>query len=344
MFADDTSSELLYIPDAGAFAVARIDPDASLAYLNDPVAIEAARKETFRDYVVYITGDSDLPFPGVSYRQETISLVLPSMPVDVPEEGITGAMSLPIQPTATHPTGRAPLATDGVFPWANCYLSPFAEMTVRCPNVLAADPVVCALDIPEQVRMHVLFQKDIAEYHRAQKRKQSSAPDERPCSDAENQSIADSNSASGDSVSMCGDEQSSHATFSLEPVPPPTEAQVEEATAEQREAAEIAALARFLLMPRAAPEEMITVTFTHNLSRVKDVNHPSGFYAEMDVISRIVKESVARRIKAAQDDAKQLDERTAIYLAHHARPAKGPKASKVSAIRRWSAKLREIFC
>lgn len=62
-----------------------------------------------------------MPFPTNSWFRFLISLVATTLPLDVPSEGITSDMSIPIYPNTNHPTGRAPLYTEDPFPFANCY-------------------------------------------------------------------------------------------------------------------------------------------------------------------------------------------------------------------------------
>ncbi|KAJ7059799.1 hypothetical protein C8F01DRAFT_1370643 [Mycena amicta] len=80
------------------------------------------------------------------------------------------------------------------------------------------------------------------------------------------------------------------------------------------------------LLASEVEETLITVTFTHNILRVKEFNDARGYYDEVDKIAEIVKASEARKeaakLAAAQNDATRYDEKTAELLhGHQAFPA-----------------------
>ncbi|KAJ7460108.1 hypothetical protein B0H11DRAFT_2058875, partial [Mycena galericulata] len=88
----------------------------------------------------------------------------------------------------------------------------------------------------------------------------------------------------------------------------------------------------------AARHQMITVNFTHDLSTVKELNHPSGFFKEVEAIVRIqqeawprIAEAKARAIKAAAEMNSAYDKPTLDLLV--ARPRGG--------ISRFVSKLKE---
>ncbi|KAJ7151938.1 hypothetical protein C8R46DRAFT_1303152 [Mycena filopes] len=153
-------------PRRGSFAVMTIDPQASLAplndrFLNDVVCPNFARKE----YVVYVTDESPLgggtmDDPTRTFHDYTVELVIEGIPPTSPEHCIDSVMSMPISPAANHPVRRTALQSSSIFPWARCYLSPFVVARVRSPTTISDAPVPHHLSIPEQLRHDKWFEED----------------------------------------------------------------------------------------------------------------------------------------------------------------------------------------
>ncbi|KAF7324008.1 hypothetical protein MKEN_00622800 [Mycena kentingensis (nom. inval.)] len=304
-----------FLPVPGSFAVARIDPEASLQYLQDPQALEAAARLVFLEYIVFIPGGRAPLLPGVQFRQEEIEFVHQGLPAGVPEHGITSSMSLAILPATSHPTDRVPLAPIGDFPWDNCYLSPFLSTVVRTPTVLSADPVLSRLGITERVRHNRVFSRDVEAYREALSQQQRDPEEHRVPRPEASDTVHDLDAE--EAANDIGLVRSAHDS--------------------------VDDLIRFVLTPREVPDDMITVHFTQDLSRIRRLNDPRGFFEEVDAISRIAAESVARRKRAVEEDSHRLDELTAAYLAESSR--NNPAGTKLrqpalTALRRW---IRGIF-
>ncbi|KAJ7053304.1 hypothetical protein C8F01DRAFT_552368 [Mycena amicta] len=336
-----------FVPAAASFAVLRLDPDASLAHLNDPQATLAATALELRDYVVYLPSRCGPLHPSVPFRQEEVEFVLQGHPVDVPDECIDAAMCLPIFPATVHSASRAPLMPTGDFPWSNCYLAPFAATTVRCPTVRAVDPVVCKLSSMERARHNSVFCED-----EAVRRDKFEA-----LHPAESEEESDCDSVLSYTPGDVMDDASQPSVFTFAPRGDEVKEPSDEEKSQQEEA-EIAELMRTLILPREAPDDMITVTFTHDLSRVKTLNDPRGFFHEMEEISRIVQESLARKMKKAEEDGLKLDHRTETYLRlvraegangrhHTSLPSSSGSVSGhmfLNRLRSWRNRIRRVFC
>ncbi|KAI0692636.1 hypothetical protein C8T65DRAFT_72799 [Cerioporus squamosus] len=121
----------------GTFAVIRMDPVAMIRrHLNDPEALRAAEALSPRSYLVYLDNHHRLrtwaPKPWHNFRIYPIG---PSVRPPNEDECVTSAMCTPIFPNTVHPEGRAPLRTEPIFPFDNCYFWSRVNMEIRvCPR------------------------------------------------------------------------------------------------------------------------------------------------------------------------------------------------------------------
>ncbi|KAF7300536.1 hypothetical protein HMN09_00938300 [Mycena chlorophos] len=125
------STTQTFVPKDGVFAVLKIDPVASLAFLNDPEAIRAAEMVAFHEYVVFVPGTGQFRHPSISYREEIVEFLMHGPAPDTPELGIDSAMCIPVSSTTDRPpVSREPLEpSSGQLPWSNCYLTAFLRET-----------------------------------------------------------------------------------------------------------------------------------------------------------------------------------------------------------------------
>ncbi|KAF7289828.1 hypothetical protein MIND_01357100 [Mycena indigotica] len=280
------SEDAHYVPSRGTFSVMTIDPIASVEYLDDPEATAASAKLVNNGYVIYLPGIRTLFSPRAAFREEDPYFVQQGLPQDIPAQMIDAGMSIPIAPQTRnvhdHPSKREPLKmATNPFPWPDCYLSNFATVTVRNANVRVVDSVVCELDKDERFRVISLMGQD----------------EERP------------RKLSEDSISMLGTEKGDE-----------TEEELEEAEPEPIDEAEAIAIFRGLLSNEVS-QQLTTVKFTYDLSRVEEIHDPRGYWEEVENIAEIVKASKARKeavkIAAAEGDAARYDDRMAELLQGH---------------------------
>ncbi|KAJ7053276.1 hypothetical protein C8F01DRAFT_1375181 [Mycena amicta] len=304
--AEAPHPDTYFVPQIATFAVLTIDPVASVEYLDDAEATAASSKLICKDYIVYIATGT-LFSHRAAFREEQPSLVMQGTPQDVPERCIEASMSIPILPqscsVSDHPSGREPLRTTGIqFPWTDCYLQDFVFVTVRCANYPAVDPIICNLSPEESSRYHG-FRLDDAD-------RQADLLDERADMEAGD---ALGPTGSADSV----EEAAAAAQSVAADINEDSESIAEQAELENDD---MVAIFRGLLASEAE-ETLITVTFTHNILRVKEFNDPRGYYDEVDKIAEIVKASEARKeaakLAAAQNDATRYDAKTAELLQGH---------------------------
>ncbi|KAF7317552.1 hypothetical protein MKEN_00842100 [Mycena kentingensis (nom. inval.)] len=298
-----------FVPQQGVFAVLTIDPVASLEYLNDVEAIEACRDLETKDYVVYVPGTSELRHTDVAFREEDVEFVIPNPIHDVPGRGLDASMCVPIFPETRHPTGRAPLKPLGTFPWPNCYLSPFVSSTVRTATVLAVDPILCRLDLEAMVDHEGTNDEDLARYREAM------GCDTIITTRAPTPSVRSSSSSASVVESDTGSEAEDPDEF-------------------------FNFILDLFATHKEAPEDMITVNFTHDLTRVKELNNPVDFFVECQKINAIVEASIARRKAKVDESAAEFDARTAAVQAE-LRRGRGLRVAK----RRFSefrARLRAV--
>ncbi|KAF7300620.1 hypothetical protein HMN09_00947200 [Mycena chlorophos] len=291
------------IPTFGTFATLRIDPVACVAHLEDPVATAACSKIASQGYLIYAVGTPKLFLSDAVFTEVNIIFVQRGQPRDFPDKFIDATMTVPIAPQSAakeHPSGRPPLemaAASPTFPWSDCYLSPFADHVVRTANVDVEENPVWLLDEEELMRFEGADMDDAIRQRTLEfEHKQAQA-------------------------------SSSVAPAAVEPAPHSLEEDREDAessihaepTAEEREEADKALLYSFI-QPEAS-EELTAVTFTYDLARAGEFNDPKGFFDEVQEISRIITESLARKEAAKEDvakeDAARYDSKTAKLLHSH---------------------------
>nr|GAT49949.1 predicted protein [Mycena chlorophos] len=290
-----------FVPEAGAFALMTLDPIASLEYLNDPEAIEAGQKLEFKDYAVYVTGGRQLLNPAAKYREERIHFILPAPPGDDLARCIDSAMSMPIFPAVDrdHPPGRAPLRPSGLFEWQwPSYVSAFIKTIVRCANEVTVDPKQCGLDAEGQLQF--------IKYRNQDQR-------------VEETSTAPANAPSHDLAISAGPLPASPSVL-VNPVIGEPEPELVVQNDPEEEGAVVASLLAMLLQHEAS-EDVPAVKFTHNLSRIKELNDPRGFFEEVKQLAEIARQSKLRaadkKNMAAESDAARYDEKTAQLLRGH---------------------------
>ncbi|KAJ7053290.1 hypothetical protein C8F01DRAFT_1330024 [Mycena amicta] len=302
--ADEDSDT--HIPRIASFAVLTIDPVASVEYLDDAEATAASSKLVCKDYIVYIATGTFFSHRA-AFRKEQPSLVMCGTPQDVPQRCIEASMSIPIFPqscsVSDHPSGREPLRTTGIpFPWTDCYLTSSVFVNVRCANIRAMDPVICKLNHEESSRYHWFTLED----------------DERQADLLDERAEMEATDALGPTGSTDAVEETAAATHSVTAdINGDSESIAEQAELDNDD---MVAIFRGLLASEAV-ETLITVSFTHDLLRVKEFNDPRGYYDEVDKIAEIVKASEARKeaakLAAAQNDATRYDAKTAELLQGH---------------------------
>ncbi|KAF7290653.1 hypothetical protein MIND_01305600 [Mycena indigotica] len=298
-----------YIPQIGSFAVLTVDPVACVDYLEDPVATAACALLPSKDYVVYISGSAPLLDPRTAFREERPYFVIQGALQDIPNQFIDAGMSIPLaHQSLTHPSGRQPLKISGSpFPWSDCYLSAFVSVSVRCPNGLVVDPVLCELDEDEQFQFTILIDDDSV-----RRRERRAAQGEKDNVGAVDPNV-DADSVTN--VDIGNDDTDSDNG---------TEGEIDEE--------EAVAIFRSLFANQAS-ERLPAVAFTHNLSQVKEFNDPKGYFQEIAVIAEIIKASLARKEAAKaiinQKDAARYDEKTTELLQAH-QASRGPDAPAAS--------------
>ncbi|KAI0326073.1 hypothetical protein GY45DRAFT_1286152 [Cubamyces sp. BRFM 1775] len=111
----------LFCPNEFQYAVIRMDPVSMVQHFNDPIATAEARALETKKYLVYLNMSLDLPFVTNFWYRYQVSLIGPSLRPEVPQQGITSDMAIPISPNTNRPRGRSPICTETPFPFSNCY-------------------------------------------------------------------------------------------------------------------------------------------------------------------------------------------------------------------------------
>ncbi|KAF7289829.1 hypothetical protein MIND_01357200 [Mycena indigotica] len=308
------------IPDSGTFAVLTIDPVASVDYLEDPEATAASAELASRHYVICDVALKSIFNTLAAFREERVYFVQQGPPQAIPAQLVDASMSIPIAPQTCsvddHPSKREPvkMATNP-FPFPDCYLSAFASAKVRTANVEVAESAICEMEEEERFRVLELIEDDF-ELHLDRLQEQQEAVDKRDEHE----------------ITLEHMEQEEQSEVELdEPID---------------EADETVAVFRGLLS-RQPSETLPVVRFTYDLSRVKEVNDPRGFWVEVEKITQIAEASKARReankSAVAEKDAALYDSRMAELLqSHHASQAAGFRIPRI--ITRGVTRAKSLLC
>ncbi|KAJ7623929.1 hypothetical protein DFH06DRAFT_1008699 [Mycena polygramma] len=288
--SSDTDRQIL--PGLGAFVVFSIDPVASLDadVLDDPEAIAACNKLVNKKYVA-LADRNGFYNPWEPYNECIAQLILQGEPRSSPECGMEPSMSVPIIPMTIqdHPSGRAPLKPSNPLPWKDCYISSFFVVTVRSPTLFTQEPIQCMLDTKELTRRLILIGKDVQQKRNADRREaaaqipvqSASLPDEvtsdsGPIRSADKSSDEDDDPAdrvaglrSAPSMHASETESESHRSYSTRGGGDGDEDSFDA-----------------LFSEKLAPQGMITVHFSHDLSTVKQLHPPEEYYEEVNAIKR----------------------------------------------------------
>ncbi|KAJ7178228.1 hypothetical protein C8R46DRAFT_1346434 [Mycena filopes] len=331
------------LPALGAFVVFRIDPFASLGpeLLEDPETLAACKSLVNNQYVALAEREGYYK-PGAPYNECTLEFVLQGEPKSSSRKFIDASMSVPIVPMATdtHPSGRIPLKPSTPLPWNDCYITCLFSALVRSPTLFTTEPVDWILDSKESSRHYRFIFSDIrdSKFFAAKAAAEKiatatiSAPTDgaaveealragevcsarssistKPRSRSSSRSGADS-TGSGFYASSSRDLDAAGSTYNIN--------EDTHAIEELKASDELKILEQMLSkMKPYAPQGMITVNFSHDLSAVTELNEPEEYFKEADAIARIreegtrrIAESKARvmRLALAQDTAR-YDART----------------------------------
>ncbi|KAI0064676.1 hypothetical protein BV25DRAFT_1823084 [Artomyces pyxidatus] len=107
-------------PIHGAYVVFTLDPVATLEALEDPIAMEQAKRLHTRKYVGCLVQHMDLPSPLRTYTKCTCIFLSQGLPQASEVDGIEESMCVPIIP-AVHPTDREGVTISPSLPWNNLY-------------------------------------------------------------------------------------------------------------------------------------------------------------------------------------------------------------------------------
>ncbi|KAH9918394.1 uncharacterized protein BXZ73DRAFT_105272 [Epithele typhae] len=325
-----------WAPQAHLYAVAHMDPVSMVQHLNDPFALEAAqqlalRTKTYLIYIDHVCGF--LPTFLFAYMNSSFQcLALPlgverwflfqvtgiatTPPPACEAENRGPEVCVPIFPSDTHPTGRAPLRTEPTpFPFPNCFHWALDAMSVRVlPRTEGwNDSKAIRLTGLSQVVMGVYWQYDefrcrdptraykmqekLARSERVLGKKLQESASSRPGdenedvpADSEEEPEEESDDEECDVDDTCDDQRSAgrHLVEGRS-----------EPDANPEHAAEAPLPLTDVFLPNLDEEEeyMPILQMKYELTeyiRREDIPDPSGLYAERDEIVRIIKESYAR--------------------------------------------------
>ncbi|KAJ6484433.1 hypothetical protein C8R47DRAFT_1321515 [Mycena vitilis] len=320
----------------GAFVVLSIDPVASLDadVLGDPEAVAACKQLVNKKYVA-LAERNGFYRPWDLYNECEIGFVLQGEPRSSPRDFMEPSMSLPIEPVtiAPHASSRPPLQPSIPLPWNDCYLSTFFAATVRSPTLFTEEPVPWVLGSKELskrdnfLRTDVMRHRELEEIHKQTANSNPnrvSVPKTPPQRPSSIHSVLDSEPPTADpdpdqaSVARASPQRpssphsvskSEHGTRSPESMSFNMHGDDDEdGTSSVEEDFDSTSSAR------PAPQSMTTVTFSHDLLTVKELNNPDDFFKEIDAIARIA-EDAKRRLAETKarviDHARKLD--TAAY-------------------------------
>lgn len=197
-----------------------------------------------------------------------------------PSDGTDGQephMFIPVLPNRSHPTSREPIQpseTGRLFPWNDCYISIAGTVQGRCATTNTDEEQQYVVPLSEMSRIQDLLEDDRA---RARELFEIQNPGKRyppfPMLPDYLQEDLD-------------DEDSHGYSHSLQSTNPDTDVDPDENVVTDPNAD---ILVHMLL--NTAPDTMVVVDLTPNLSTVDTVNDPKGFFEEMDALKKSVDSS-----------------------------------------------------
>ncbi|RDX48680.1 hypothetical protein OH76DRAFT_1352111 [Lentinus brumalis] len=157
-------SDLPFAPSPWNYAVVQMDPVTMVQHLDDSQALEAAERIQPKAYLLHLSWDSGLPFPGKPWYGFSASLVGPGLRAPDEERCIFPDMCIPIFPTIAHPRSRDPIRPkpERPFPYDDCYHWSFTDTRIR----VIANPegfdesTAVKLDAREDTRRERFFAED----------------------------------------------------------------------------------------------------------------------------------------------------------------------------------------
>ncbi|KAF7317311.1 hypothetical protein HMN09_00466600 [Mycena chlorophos] len=278
------------IPALLSFASFRLDVllsmDASVR--THPVAVAKAKalQATTGTYVVYIS-DRDGIFQHHSpYNVCYAYFLQPGTPQDDLTIGVDAAMSIPIGATKEpHVSGRKPLQPTSQLPWgAECYTMEAWFMPLRGPTMYESDDnVTHELPISEAIRHSSYVREDYAARRR---RRQLDVPGAVAAQDATPGEGDSADSDADASADGSGDTGSIPSTSNDTDYTPDDDVKL---------------VAQHLFMPCDIDEiNMMTGTFSHDISRISKLRSPELFREEMTAIYRLEREVHALVVAEAE--------------------------------------------
>ncbi|KAJ6484458.1 hypothetical protein C8R47DRAFT_1017265, partial [Mycena vitilis] len=270
----------------GAFVVFTIDPIASLDpdAIEDPEAVAACKQLVNKPYVA-LAQRKEFYRPWDPYNECIVDFVLQGKPRASPDICMEPSMSIPIVPaTVAHPLSRIPLVPTNPLPWKDCYVSCFFAARVRSRTQFTEERIDWRLPMEERHKQSRFLMEDMARKHDiAWGRTAAQATSSSVISDARNEfpsADADWNAATVNANE--GQVDGLPRSVSL-------------VTAEDEDESELDSVDDLF---EYAPQGMITVRFTHDLSIVKELNDPDDYFREVAAIDQIKADARRRRKEA----------------------------------------------
>ncbi|KAJ7096628.1 hypothetical protein B0H15DRAFT_946101 [Mycena belliarum] len=331
----------------GACVVLTIDPIASLdpETLEDPEAVAACKKLVSKQYVGFVRDRVGLYNPWDPYNSCLVEFLLQGEPQGHPNRFIASRMSIPILPAADEPhiSSRSPLEPSTPLPWRGCYISSFWAVRVRSPTLFTEDPVDCVLDRTELKKHHRWLRADFAEQQALWKAAERARKDCRGSPDlaapVQNLQGVKLPVQPGSSLDVVSDSQSNS---------PASEPKLHTPNLAASNGMDSMSKIFDFLLSSPSTQPMITASFSHDLSTVKELPDPADYCREVAAIARIQEEAKPRlakaRIFAIKEAARlnaEYDQRTVDMLVARL-PPRGPlgRVSRLaSKVKKHAARL-----
>ncbi|KAK7046558.1 hypothetical protein R3P38DRAFT_74777 [Favolaschia claudopus] len=326
-----------FLPEIAIWAALTIDPVASLSEgaREVPEAVEACKQLVSKQYVALVERYQPLYIPWAPYNTYLIRLLQQGHPPAVPEKFLEAPMSVPVLPTTqeTHISGRAPLKSSEMLPWSDCFIAFSGDHLIRSPSIWPSEPPRWTIDQRENIRLGNSIMDDILTARA--KRDLLQTDQEADCDEGD--SIGRPPSRSAGSMLEAGrvfsaSPTSSHATDKSGPYfsacsgsdrfdddsvldgeqtetgVDVMQGNIKEDQDEDRNAdahddnASLNNVEDHSFWQGVYSEAMTTVRFTHDLSRVTELNDIADYFKEVQAIERIEKEAASSRALRLQNE------------------------------------------
>ncbi|KAL1741185.1 hypothetical protein HDZ31DRAFT_84982 [Schizophyllum fasciatum] len=300
-----------YHPIIGSYVVVCLDPIASLAWLDDPIALEESRKIKCGRYIACVTDVQIDPDADAvdGYRSCTLDLIVQGQPPDDVARFFHHDMAIPIIPNTFSAVGRRPLHTWPGFPWDDCYHAAHLRLDhAQCKFDDPKNEPHSSLGLEETFVLQAYVNKDRAHMKRQAQARDAGhafavalyADDELPLTGPWWQQESPDLARITDSKSRMDPNSSSARRLSS--------SVLDSGSSDCDAASSLEPRTALLAFPFRNEKERVLVRYSYDLDGIECPSDPSGLFEELQQMQRIKKETIERCARKVTTVQKMDDE------------------------------------